>query len=413
MILAVAGVLLALVVAYVLNRPVKPQPPAFQPSASPYAKAIFANGIIESDQASGENLNIFPEVTGPMVATYIHEGQAVRAGQPLFAIDDSVQRATAEQARLQAQAAQALLAELKAEPRRETLDIAVSQLDQARANQKTLDDQRDKLQRSAALDPRSVSQESLDSAIDAAKAQATAEGHVICPASTARAASCHVKPPGTIFTLDDGGRGHVQQLVVLADVQERGGLGGEVPPAAWHGCARGDVSGWRWSTRERVRTVRVGGRGRPARLDARHIHARAARGGHGAAQCVGGGLQVGLVALGRRGAAIQTACACGVGPRGRSGGKTTTQQLRGPRGGRHHATVCVSAAVGTPPRGQPQLNCEGSTSPSPGRPSPASPRGRSRARARRRRRRGCRARGAARRAPRRAARPQGTRRSAR
>ena len=170
MILAVAGVLLALVVAYVLNRPVKPQPPAFQPSASPYAKAIFANGIIESDQASGENLNIFPEVTGPMVATYIHEGQAVRAGQPLFAIDDSVQRATAEQARLQAQAAQALLAELKAEPRRETLDIAVSQLDQARANQKTLDDQRDKLQRSAALDPRSVSQESLDSAIDAAKA---------------------------------------------------------------------------------------------------------------------------------------------------------------------------------------------------------------------------------------------------
>jgi HlyD family secretion protein len=174
MILAGVGVVLAIIVAFLLNRPIRPQPPAFQPAANPYAQAIFANGMIESDQTSGENLNIFPEVSGPVVATLVREGQTVRAGQPLFAIDDSVQRATTEQARLQAQAARALLAELKAEPRRETLAIAVSQLDQARANLKTLADQRDKLQRSAQLDPRSVSREALDSAIDAAKAGETA-----------------------------------------------------------------------------------------------------------------------------------------------------------------------------------------------------------------------------------------------
>ena len=174
MIVAVVGVIFALIVAFLLNRPVRPQPPAFQPSTNPYPKAIFANGIIESDQASGGNVNIFPEVSGPVVATYVSEGQAVTRGQPLFAIDASVQRATTEQEGLQARAALAMLQELKAEPRRETLAITTAQLGEARANLTTLARQRDKLQHSVALDPRSVSHEALDTAIDAAKAaQAT------------------------------------------------------------------------------------------------------------------------------------------------------------------------------------------------------------------------------------------------
>jgi len=170
MILAGVGVVVAVVVAFLLNLPIKPQPPAFQPAANPYPKAIFANGIIESDQASGENVNIFPEVSGPVVNTFVREGQTVRAGQPLFAIDDSVQRATTEQERLLAQGAQALLREFKAEPRREVLAVAVSQRDQAKANLVELVRQRDKLEASAGLDPRSVSRNAVDTAIDAAKA---------------------------------------------------------------------------------------------------------------------------------------------------------------------------------------------------------------------------------------------------
>jgi HlyD family secretion protein len=165
-----AGVILAFVVAFLLNRPHPPQPPAFQPAANPYPKAIYANGVIESEQASGSNINILPEVSGPVTEVFVREGERVRAGQSLFAIDSSVQKATAEQQRLQAEAAGAALAELKAQPRRETLDIAVSQLAQAQANLKTLVDQRDKLLRSAELDARSVSRESLDAAVDAAKA---------------------------------------------------------------------------------------------------------------------------------------------------------------------------------------------------------------------------------------------------
>ena len=167
---ALAGVIFAVIIAIILNRPVKPQPPAFQPSANPYPHAIFANGIIESDQTSGENINVFPEVPGPVVATYVTEGQTVHAGQPLFAIDNSVQLATTQQEALQAKAALAMLNELKAEPRRETLAIVAAQLTQAQATLQTLARTRDKLVRSTALDPRSVSREALDSAIDAAKA---------------------------------------------------------------------------------------------------------------------------------------------------------------------------------------------------------------------------------------------------
>ncbi|HXQ46722.1 MAG TPA: biotin/lipoyl-binding protein [Caulobacteraceae bacterium] len=170
LIIAAGGVLLAIVVAFLLNRPHNPQPPAFQPAANPYAKAIYAEGIIEGAQSSGENINVLPEVSGPVIATFVKEGDVVHAGQPLFAIDDSVQRGTTEQERLQAQAAMAALSELKAEPRRETLAVAIAQLAQAQANLKSLVDVRDKVERSAQLDPRSISHESLDSAIDAARA---------------------------------------------------------------------------------------------------------------------------------------------------------------------------------------------------------------------------------------------------
>jgi acetyl/propionyl-CoA carboxylase alpha subunit len=47
--------------------------------------AIYANGIIESDQAERfENINIYPEVSGPVTKVLVHEGQEVSAGTPLL-----------------------------------------------------------------------------------------------------------------------------------------------------------------------------------------------------------------------------------------------------------------------------------------------------------------------------------------
>ena len=143
-------------------------PPAYNPAASPYPSAIYAEGIIESAQTSGENINIFPEVAGTVKEILVSEGQQVNAGQPLLRIDDSIQRATSEQQGASAEAAAMLLRELKAEPRKENLDVADAQVVSAEATLKTAQDTLQKDQAAYEIDPRSVSKDALDSAINAA-----------------------------------------------------------------------------------------------------------------------------------------------------------------------------------------------------------------------------------------------------
>jgi len=143
-------------------------PPAFNPAASPYPSAIYAEGIVESAQTSGVNINIYPEVAGTVKEILVSEGQQVKAGQPLLRIDDSIQRATTEQQGSQAEAAEALLEELKAQPRKENLDVAEAQVVSAQATLKTAQDTLQKDQAAYEIDPRSVSKDALDSAINAA-----------------------------------------------------------------------------------------------------------------------------------------------------------------------------------------------------------------------------------------------------
>jgi HlyD family secretion protein len=143
-------------------------PPAYNPAASPYPSAIYAEGIVESAQTSGENINIYPEVAGTVKEILVSEGQQVKAGQPLLRIDDSIQRATTEQQGSSAEAAAALLRELKAEPRKENLDVADAQVAAAEATLKTAQDTLQKDQAAYEIDPRSVSKDALDSALNAA-----------------------------------------------------------------------------------------------------------------------------------------------------------------------------------------------------------------------------------------------------
>jgi HlyD family secretion protein len=165
--LAIIGVLSSLVAAYVFGKQRTAQVPVFTPISSPYDSAIFANGMIESDQPSGENINVFPEVSGPIIKVFVQEGQEVSAGTLLFKIDDSVQRATTEQLRLQAEASLSLLNELKAEPRPETLAIARVQVALAESNLKAAEDPYDKDRAAYDLDSKTISTTVLDSAKDA------------------------------------------------------------------------------------------------------------------------------------------------------------------------------------------------------------------------------------------------------
>jgi HlyD family secretion protein len=163
------GVLVALWSAHVYAVPSKPLPPVFNPAPNPYAQGIYANGIIESYQTQGENINLYPEVAGTIATVLVAEGESVPQGTPLVTIDDSVQRATTEQQKSQAEAARALLDELKAQPRKENLDVARAQVDMATASLKTANDALAKQQRSFDLAPESVSRDALDNAINAAK----------------------------------------------------------------------------------------------------------------------------------------------------------------------------------------------------------------------------------------------------
>lgn len=162
--LAAIGLIAGLVSAYVFAIQKKPQPPAFNPASNPYGKGIYANGIIESYQSNGENINIYPEVSGVITGILISEGEDVHKGQPLLMLDDSIQRAIVEQQKSQAEAALSLLNELKAQPRKENLDIARSQVDFASASLKTAQDSYDKQRKTYELSPGAVSRDVLDTA---------------------------------------------------------------------------------------------------------------------------------------------------------------------------------------------------------------------------------------------------------
>jgi len=166
--LSLLGLLAGSAAAYLSSLTEPPLPPAFNPATNPYVHGIYANGILESDQPVGENVNVYPEVFGTVKQILVSEGAEVEPGQALLVIDDSIQRATVAQLQSQAQAAFALLEELRAQPRQETLDVAEAQVASAQATLTSAQDTLAKQQAAFNLNAKSVSKDALDSAINAA-----------------------------------------------------------------------------------------------------------------------------------------------------------------------------------------------------------------------------------------------------
>jgi HlyD family secretion protein len=121
----------------------KSEPPAFKPASNPYRSGIYANGIIESAQQNGANVNIYPEVSGTVMKILVSEGAQVKNGTQLLMLDDTVQRSTAESAKASVAVAEATLANVQS--------------------------QYEKLKVSCNLDPRSVSRDALDTASNAVR----------------------------------------------------------------------------------------------------------------------------------------------------------------------------------------------------------------------------------------------------
>jgi len=163
-----AGILAGGAAAYYFSITKPALPPVFHPVSDPYVSGIYAEGIVESVQSSGENVNIYPEVAGTVKEILVAEGQQVKKGTPLLLIDPSIQKATTEQQESAAEASHAMLEELRAEPRKENLDVAEAQVVAAEAALKTAEDELSKQRTAYEMDPRSISKDALDGAINAA-----------------------------------------------------------------------------------------------------------------------------------------------------------------------------------------------------------------------------------------------------
>jgi len=174
-ILSAVGLLAGGLVAYVGARTPAALPPAFNPAANPYKDGIYASGILESNQASGQNINVYPEVSGTVKEILVKEGQEVHKGDLLLHIDDSIQRATVEQLQSQALASLSALEGLRAQPRKENLEVAEAQVTAAQAALKTAQDTYAKQKTAYDLNSRAIGKDALDSA---ANAVATAKANL-------------------------------------------------------------------------------------------------------------------------------------------------------------------------------------------------------------------------------------------
>jgi HlyD family secretion protein len=166
------GLLIAMSAAFLSGAEKKVLEPAFNPASNPYANGIYANGIIESALPSGQNINIYPEVAGVVTQILVTEGQVVSKGDTLLSMDDSVQKATVEQFKAQAAAAQVMLEALKHQPRAEVLTVVKAQMISSEASLHSAQVIMEKQQKSFALDPQSVSKDSLDNSVNAFKVAA-------------------------------------------------------------------------------------------------------------------------------------------------------------------------------------------------------------------------------------------------
>ena len=165
--LAIVGFLLGVSGAWYFGSTHSAQRPAFKPAESPYVSGIYTTGIVESLQGSGENVNIFPEVTGRVTHMWVSEGDEVKAGAPLFDIDSSVQQAAVDSQKATAEAAFSVLEELKNEPRPENLKIAYAQVTLAEQSVQQAREQYEKRLRSVEIDKHSLSADTVDTALGA------------------------------------------------------------------------------------------------------------------------------------------------------------------------------------------------------------------------------------------------------
>jgi HlyD family secretion protein len=106
-------------------------PPPVQPAESPYQHTVAGAGIVEPET---ENISMGSPVPGLVVQVEVKVGQKVKAGDPLFRLDDRQLKAELAIRQAMLADAQAALARLDAQPRKEELPAAEARVREAKAD---------------------------------------------------------------------------------------------------------------------------------------------------------------------------------------------------------------------------------------------------------------------------------------
>jgi multidrug efflux pump subunit AcrA (membrane-fusion protein) len=126
--LAVAGVVLAVYTVAAQNKPQPVTPPVAEPASSPYETKVPGAGLVEP---STEFIAVGTHVPGVVTSVHVKAGDRVKAGDPLFGIDDRTLRADLAARETAVRVAQAQLEKLLASPRPEDVPPAEARVREA------------------------------------------------------------------------------------------------------------------------------------------------------------------------------------------------------------------------------------------------------------------------------------------
>ena len=170
-ILAVAGLVFAIWMMKQAAKPVPASKPVSDPPRSLFTNKISGSGIVE---ASTRNISVGSHVPGIVAKIFVSVGKRVKAGDPLFALDDRKQQADLVMKEATLTEARARLARLKQAPRAEELPPALARVKEAEA---ILEDARHQLQITEKLrDARAIAIDDVNRrryAVEAAEARLT------------------------------------------------------------------------------------------------------------------------------------------------------------------------------------------------------------------------------------------------
>lgn len=167
--LSLVGIAAAVIFVASGSRPAPPPAPVREPAEKPFAHTISGMGIIEG---YGENVMVSPFRSGKVDAVYVVQGQRVKKGQPLYAMDDQELTMQLKTNQAEAQARKYALDVLQQSPRPEDVPPLVASVEQSQANVADLKLQVSRLER--VKDVRAVNQDELSQKrykLEAAEAQ--------------------------------------------------------------------------------------------------------------------------------------------------------------------------------------------------------------------------------------------------